>query len=484
VHARRWLGLVTAPDDRSAALRLLVRLAWEDGRMADMAELTDEICAVIDDLAAPSERARAMANVAQSQMLRGHTDLAITWADKAIALADELDLPAVRLTAEVEKGSALVEQPGGLDQGRKLLLEVAVAAEASGDWLLAARALNNVINNVPSSLLTDVGALLERMRTDAERAGLESHSVAAYFQSRARLAMEEGDLDAAVAALDEGRRRDRGYLRSSWGRNQHGVFRAGLALEADDLDRVAEIVEALDDLSGPAAVSVAGLVFHLACRRGDPVDAGERLDRLYAAIDRVGEPYGEQVHDLVAAGLAVGLPVARLRPLAEKVLWEAERRSWHALVAAQFAEAEGRYADALAGYEEAAESDTMRPAHRATAHAGAARCQIHLGHLDLARPHVATATALLAHWSGWRVAEVAALRGRVGLPVAGTVDGVAGLTPREREVAALIAEGLTNAELATRLYISKKTAAVHVSNILAKLGVSSRTQVAASLHGD
>jgi hypothetical protein len=45
-------------------------------------------------------------------------------------------------------------------------------------------------------------------------------------------------------------------------------------------------------------------------------------------------------------------------------------------------------------------------------------------------------------------------------------------------VAGLIAEGLTNAELAQRLYISKKTAAVHVSNILGKLGLTSRTQVA------
>ena len=53
------------------------------------------------------------------------------------------------------------------------------------------------------------------------------------------------------------------------------------------------------------------------------------------------------------------------------------------------------------------------------------------------------------------------------------------LTPREREVAALIAEGLTNGQLADRLFISPKTAAVHVSNILAKLGLSGRAEVAA-----
>jgi DNA-binding NarL/FixJ family response regulator len=43
----------------------------------------------------------------------------------------------------------------------------------------------------------------------------------------------------------------------------------------------------------------------------------------------------------------------------------------------------------------------------------------------------------------------------------------------------VLAEGLTNSEVAERLYISPKTVAVHVSNVLAKLGMSSRTEVAA-----
>ena len=52
------------------------------------------------------------------------------------------------------------------------------------------------------------------------------------------------------------------------------------------------------------------------------------------------------------------------------------------------------------------------------------------------------------------------------------------LTERETEVLRLLAEGLTNEELADRLYISKATARTHVSNILAKLNLANRTQAA------
>jgi len=65
-----------------------------------------------------------------------------------------------------------------------------------------------------------------------------------------------------------------------------------------------------------------------------------------------------------------------------------------------------------------------------------------------------------------------------GRPRRATRANPAGLTARQVEVLALIEEGLTNAEVAARLFISPKTADHHVSAILTKLRVRSRREAA------
>jgi DNA-binding CsgD family transcriptional regulator len=73
---------------------------------------------------------------------------------------------------------------------------------------------------------------------------------------------------------------------------------------------------------------------------------------------------------------------------------------------------------------------------------------------------------------------------QVPIPADGGGAGMpSALTPREREIAAMIARGLTNRGIADELVISQATVARHVTNILTKLGFSSRAQVAAWMAG-
>jgi DNA-binding CsgD family transcriptional regulator len=57
-----------------------------------------------------------------------------------------------------------------------------------------------------------------------------------------------------------------------------------------------------------------------------------------------------------------------------------------------------------------------------------------------------------------------------------------GLTPREIEVLAVVADGRTNRQIAEILFIAEKTAAIHVSHILGKLGAANRVEAAATAY--
>ncbi|WP_307871825.1 AAA family ATPase [Micromonospora sp. U21] len=106
------------------------------------------------------------------------------------------------------------------------------------------------------------------------------------------------------------------------------------------------------------------------------------------------------------------------------------------------------------------------------------------GERDEVAAAVTEATEIARRLGATPLAEAAAtLARRVGLRGAGQAGpGVDLLTSREREVLRLVAEGHSNSRIAERLFISPKTASVHVSRIIAKLGVTNRGEAAAVAH--
>jgi DNA-binding CsgD family transcriptional regulator len=381
----------------------------------------------------------------------------------------------VRVWAEAEKGSVLVAIPELSSVGDEMLTRVADEAERLGEFVIVARALNNSVRSLSFRPDTrEARDTLARMRRAAERAGFDSLSGPGYWQGLAGLAEWDGDLAGALGYLEEGRRRDRGTIQ-----NHHAswflVQEAGLSLEKGDIARARELFDELTPVDGMKAIWWYGLSLHIAGRQGDVELARGRLALLLEALASGGWADGQLLHDVLTPLLAVGISPAEARPLADR----APDGAWKLLLTAQLLEAEGKHEEAAAEYAAAiaAGDNILRPAAAGTAHVGAARSFIALGQLDQARAHATAAAELLAKWDGWRVDELHAVQRRLG--VGPGVDGPEALTPREREVVELLAEGLTNAELAARLFISPKTAAVHVSNILAKLGMASRSEVAA-----
>jgi DNA-binding NarL/FixJ family response regulator len=123
-------------------------------------------------------------------------------------------------------------------------------------------------------------------------------------------------------------------------------------------------------------------------------------------------------------------------------------------------------------------------------HADLAALYGRLGEREQARQAYQDATAAIDHLAErlpegeTREAFVAAALARLPSqraqsPRQAARDASGGLTEREREIAALIAAGASNAAIGGTLVISERTVETHVSNILAKLGFSSRAQIAA-----
>jgi DNA-binding CsgD family transcriptional regulator len=497
-HGERWHQEAAGTGDpklEASALIHLARLYWEARNFPRQWETVRAALRVAEPLGEGETLARAYNAVGEAHMLNHQHAEAVRWADQALAMADAVGCPAVRAAALVNKGTALADTADGHEQGIALL-EQAIAEAEAGDFGYALhRGLYNLlVHQVDSWPPERSHQVLQRMREVGERTGRGSEAPGWALQ-RSEIAIVEGDLELALASLRDARRSDlvplEGWIDPHW----IDLHEAGLLLEAGDLDQAIAFLERRQERGEPDAdpcdvAWVWSVRLGVVARRGD-LEAARAALAGYLAVPAwpawSWKHDTRGVHGLVAA-VRAGLPADELRPLLEAVDRAADdeggrwspRRAGRLHLEAAMLEAEGDPAAALAAYREVLDhAEVYRAAHlRADCHHGAARCLLALGDQPGALDQARAAARLLERWPGWRRDEAAALLRRLGDgPAAAAGPDV--LTPREREVAALLAEGLSNGEIARRLYISTKTASVHVSNILAKLGMASRAEVAA-----
>jgi DNA-binding CsgD family transcriptional regulator/tetratricopeptide (TPR) repeat protein len=407
------------------------------------------------------------------------------------------------------------------EEGVAALRESAELARRNGDYVLLGISYVNLADALQLSGRSDEARAVTEEGLGEVDAGVPG---AAWLPTMAaELAIDRGDYAEAEEQL-----RHTGRTTGNT-RVNVGLRRAELALCRGD-DAVAraslEEVEALlvDSLE-PQFVAVAGVLrAELDRRSGHPVGAREAVE---SALERLEFCSDDTVRlgRLALTGVAVEADLAqRARDLGdEAAATDAIARAGVMLSRAEAAAAAGRpletayYASARAqmlracgqdpgeAWNDAAETWRVLGRRLSVAVAlwhGAEAC-LARGRRDSAAESAGRALGLARELgAAWLVRELEGLVARARLTVdadasgapalagpGGDAAGAAsddgdpfGLTPRERQVLTLVARGATNREVGAELFMAEKTASVHVSRILAKLDVRSRTEAAAVAH--
>jgi DNA-binding CsgD family transcriptional regulator len=411
-------------------------------------------------------------------MLAHRPDVAIEWADRALAEAQRGDFPHLCVQARLERASAESMLPSAdpVTSARQLL-EVVSEAEDLGSWTVFVRGLNNVLEAIPVHT-AEGKALLERLRVAARRSGYDFMGTSKLAIRELEIAYGEGDLAATRRALAR--------AAEWWATDDRRAtciigLEFDLALEEGQVAKAAELFEELTPVRCRGQLWRDLMEVRARAATRDP-QAGVLFQQLSLPPGESGIGIKRDVFTLVEAALAAGVDSDLV---AKKVLDEMfvaappTRARLEPMVLGMSSSAAGRHEQAIAFLSaELAEPDASLALHIV----GGLRLYLiesllAVGNRAEAERHVEIALRdELPRWPGWRRDRAEAL----GRRLAGRTVQVAGdLTTREREVAGLLAEGLTNGQLARRLFISPKTASVHVSNILMKLNMSTRTEIAA-----
>lgn len=456
VALRRGLG---SPLELGNALRIEADVRYQSGQSPGAYASIDEALRILEPLGDTPELADALAESLTLAMLARRYDDAAAVSERAIALADRLDRPGA-LAASLDSWGAVELLTGAIEEGTAHILRGVGVARAAGLDREVARGLGNLGSGAGEVRAYAIAErYLEECIEYASERDLDTY--ARYATAwRARILLETGRWDAA-------------------------------------LDTLATLTIAAEDLAAITTITASATLGRLRARRGEP-GADGALERAWEVARATGDL--QRLWPAAAARAEAALLDGRedevsgfARPTFEHavasghpwaigelgwLLWRVDALGADGSVAVRTAGAEpyrlhlaGRIdeaASAWAGigcpYEEAeALSDGDEGQQRRA-----------LGILDGLGAGPAAARLR-------RKMREAGIRSIPRGPRPETAEHPAGLTPREAEVLALVADGRTNAQIAEALFISEKTAGHHVSSILAKLGVASRHDAAEML---
>ncbi|HET9221639.1 MAG TPA: response regulator transcription factor, partial [Roseiflexaceae bacterium] len=428
-------------------LRWLSRLLWFVGQNAAAWEAADDALKILEDLPPDSQLAMAYSNRAQLHMLSQHRAQAIAWGQKALELAEQI-----------------------------------------GDTATLSHALNNIGTAHILAGREEGWAQLERSLQIAHEAGLEQH-VARAYTNLATAAVHDYQFSAASRYLDAGIAYCIDHDLDSWrlyilGWRSTMLFHQGYWSEAS---AVADEVLRHPNVSTINRIQALVVLGRVRARRGDPGVASA----LALALE-LAAPTGELLR--IGPVRAARAEAAWLSGDMQKTREEA-RGAYDLAIQCQDRILTGELALWLwrAGDDDAPQADVAEPFSMQLVGkwSEAAAYWRELGCPYEAAQALADSgdeTALRQAFTeferlgAYPAATAASRRLRqLGVqsvprgPRPATRTNPAHLTAREIEILRLIADGLRNAAIAEQLSLSPKTVEHHVSSILSKLGVTSRT---------
>jgi len=514
VLLRRAIELVDPrlhPRRAAALLERLHKAQWALNRPADSEAAIERGLALLPGEDPLPERAALLNARAFNHMLQSHLRDAEASARVALAEAEAAGAVPEQGRARNVLGVALIRL-GELEEGKDSLRRAIAVAQAKGSLHDVGSAYINLADSLHLA-----GRTTEALAIIAE--GLEAvaadpRSVDWFSIGASELAFHAGDWAHAAALLPAFQRRWGGAMELNLrlreaelalGRGEHAAARAAL-----------EVAERLGaDSREPQYIGVLGAVRSELERRGGDLVAARaavdealdriefcsedlsRIARVASAGVRVEADAAQQARDLgdeAAEALAVQrAELLLLRTQAAALDGGPVEAAYGALADAEHARARG--ADDPALWVAAAAASEGIERRYLVAQARWREAEAHATAGDREAAAVAARDALeraRGLGAGWLAGELEGLAARARLRVEDAAEAAPaeppaaedpfGLTDRERQVLVLLAEGATNREIGARLFMAEKTASVHVSRILAKLDVRSRTQAAAVAH--